>query len=95
MHGCRVETGELQRQIPGALSWIRIRFSGELIGGFVLGHGERDIDTSVSALHGRAEFGSAKLDRLVTPMNFKFTTAPLAAARAVEAIESDRAQRAS
>ncbi|HEU4848927.1 MAG TPA: hypothetical protein VFS93_00790, partial [Terrimesophilobacter sp.] len=54
----------------------------------LLGHGRRDIDRSESQLHSRAEFGSRHRHGVITPLNFKLTTAPLAATRAIEAIES-------
>lgn len=59
----------------------------DLIGGIIVGHGPRDIDRLESQLHNRAEFGAHVAGRLVTPRNFKLTTAPLAAGRAVEAID--------
>ncbi|HMM82879.1 MAG TPA: FAD-dependent oxidoreductase [Terrimesophilobacter sp.] len=61
---------------------------GELIGGIIVGHGARDIDQLESQLHNRAEFGTHVAGRLITPRNFKLTTAPLAALRAIDAIDT-------
>ena len=53
-----------------------------------MGHGARDIDQLESQLHNRAEFGTHVAGRLITPRNFKLTTAPLAALRAIDAIDT-------
>lgn len=66
--------------------------SGELIGGVLVGHGRRDIDRIESRLHSRAEFGVRRFGCLVLPINYKLTTAPLAATQAVEAIEAAMAR---
>tara|TARA_R100001132_G_scaffold12820_1_gene11822 strand:+ start:815 stop:2020 length:1206 start_codon:yes stop_codon:yes gene_type:complete len=55
----------------------------EVIGGLIIGHGTADIETRASELHTRSEFGARVDDRIITPANFKFTTAPLAAQDAV------------
>jgi glycine/D-amino acid oxidase-like deaminating enzyme len=52
--------------------------------GVILGDGTRDIDRIDSGLHRRAGFGALARGRLITPMNYKLTTAPLAAADACE-----------
>lgn len=61
---------------------------GELVGGVIVGHGPSDIHRLGSRLHSRAEFGADVSGHLITPRNFKLTTAPLAAMRAVEAIDT-------
>lgn len=66
--------------------------TGELIGGLIVGHGRRDIDRLESHLHSRAEFCTHDFGGLIVPMNFKLTTAPLAATRAIEVIESAMAR---
>jgi hypothetical protein len=66
--------------------------SGELVGGIIVGHGRRDIDRLGSQLHSRAEFGAQEFGNLSTPRNFKRTTAPLAARKAIEAIEAAMAR---
>lgn len=53
--------------------------------GVILGDGRRDIDDRASGLHRRGAFGALAHGRLVTPLNFKLTTAPLAAERACTA----------
>jgi hypothetical protein len=58
----------------------------QIIGGFILGHGAVDIDSRDSELHARSEFHVVRSGALFTPVNFKLTTGPLAAQRAVEAI---------
>ncbi|WP_291378070.1 FAD-dependent oxidoreductase [Demequina sp.] len=58
----------------------------EAIGGVILGHGSVDIDERRSDLHARSEFGTTRVGRVVTPHNFKLTTAPLAAAQAIDAL---------
>lgn len=60
----------------------------ELVGGMIVGHGHSDIDQRGSRLHSRSEFGPRVDGRMVTPRNFKLTTAPLAAVRAIEAIDA-------
>lgn len=47
--------------------------------GVVLGHGDADIHLPTSGLHHRAHFGVRVRGRMMTPDNYKFTTAPLAA----------------
>lgn len=47
--------------------------------GVILGDGEHDIDDAGSGLHHRARFGVDAHRRLLTPRNYKLTTAPLAA----------------
>lgn len=58
----------------------------ELTGGVILGHGALDIDRTDSSLHSRAEFGVTAVGRLLTPVSYKFTSAPLAASRVVDAL---------
>lgn len=60
----------------------------ELVGGVIVGHGSRDIDDHGSRLHSRAEFGTRTAGRLLSPRNFKLTTAPLAARHAIESIDA-------
>ena len=55
-----------------------------VVGDYVLGHGDVDIDRRDSALHSRAEFGVRSIGRLLVPTSFTLTTAPLAAKLAVE-----------
>ena len=55
---------------------VRIR---EVVGGFILGHGPADIDSVSSDLHERSEFGVHRSGPVLSPVNFKLTTAPLAA----------------
>jgi glycine/D-amino acid oxidase-like deaminating enzyme len=52
--------------------------------GVILGEGRRDIDDAGSGLHRRERFGTRMDGRLLTPMNYKLTTAPLAALDACE-----------
>jgi glycine/D-amino acid oxidase-like deaminating enzyme len=55
-----------------------------VIGDYILGHGDVDIDHRDSPLHSRAEFGVRSIGRLLVPTSFKLTTAPLAARLVVE-----------
>lgn len=64
----------------------------ELVGGIIVGHGRRDISARRSPLHSRAEFGPVRCGRVISPMNFKLTTAPLAARESIAVIESAMAQ---
>lgn len=70
--------------VPPGLTWV------EVVGGMILGHGRRDIDVASSQLHSRSEFGVRAVGSVITPVNFKLTTAPLAAAEAVRALEALR-----
>jgi hypothetical protein len=56
--------------------------------GVILGNGEGDIDHIDSGLHHRGRFGVRADGRLLTPMNYKLTTAPLAARAACDAAMS-------
>lgn len=58
--------------------------SQEVVGGFIVGHGDSDIEVFTSPLHARSEFAVAAPGRVVTPRSFKFTTGPLAARRAAD-----------
>lgn len=60
------------------------------IGGMVLGDGGEDIDKRHSQLHSRARFGVRTSGRVFTPLNFKWSTAPLAAFQAVREMEMIR-----
>tara|TARA_Y100000814_G_scaffold281184_1_gene245114 strand:- start:4704 stop:5909 length:1206 start_codon:yes stop_codon:yes gene_type:complete len=78
---------ELGRAQLAALRGMRLLEAdlepSEVIGGLIIGHGTADIETRASELHTRSEFGARVDDRIITPANFKFTTAPLAAQDAV------------
>jgi glycine/D-amino acid oxidase-like deaminating enzyme len=52
---------------------------GTLVGGVIVGDGAVDIESPSSLLHSRPDFGVDVHGRILTPANFKFTTAPLAA----------------
>ncbi|MEY4226492.1 MAG: hypothetical protein RL190_1249 [Actinomycetota bacterium] len=58
--------------------------------GVILATGTGDIDRPDSDLHRRGDFGLRVDGRIATPMNYKFTTAPLAAHEAVERITHGR-----
>ena len=58
----------------------------QAVGAVIVGHGRRDIHRRTSALHRRDEFGARVDGAVVTPLNFKLTTAPAAAEFAVSAI---------
>jgi glycine/D-amino acid oxidase-like deaminating enzyme len=58
----------------------------QAVGGVIVGHGRRDIHRRTSALHRRDEFGARVDGAVVTPLNFKLTTAPAAAEYAVSAV---------
>lgn len=62
---------------------VEIRATGA---GVILGDGERDIDDAASGLHRRNRFGVDLHGRLVTPRNYKLTTAPLAARLACRSV---------
>lgn len=83
-----VASRELARAQVDALARIGLlRGDEEIIAtsaGVILGDGSRDIDRRDSALHRRARFGTLVHGRLLTPMNYKLTTGPLAAADACE-----------
>ena len=92
------ERNELAKQQIDPLQRLGFLPSGvrisETMGGFILGHGPLDIDRRTSQLHDRSEFGVHRVGSVLTPRNFKFTTAPLAARNAVEAaVETVGARR--
>lgn len=58
----------------------------EVVAGFVLGNGDVDIDHRSSLLHQRAEFGVRRDGMIFTPVNFKLTSAPLAAKDVIAAV---------
>jgi hypothetical protein len=58
----------------------------KLSGGYILGEGTLDIDSEFSGLHSRPDRGVIRDGGIFSPMNYKFTTAPLMASRATEAI---------
>lgn len=58
----------------------------EVVAGVIIGHGPLDIHDRRSGLHTRSQFGVRTDGRVVTPLTFKLTTAPLAAAQTVDAI---------
>jgi glycine/D-amino acid oxidase-like deaminating enzyme len=58
----------------------------EILAGFILGHGDLDIDSPESLLHTRGVFGVDRLGMIFTPRNFKLSSAPRAAQRAVAAV---------
>ncbi|MEQ8834770.1 MAG: FAD-dependent oxidoreductase [Miltoncostaeaceae bacterium] len=81
-----VEAGasrELAEGQVAALQRLGLLSSSEEIvasgAGVILGDGEHDIDDAGSGLHRRARFGVDAHRRLLTPRNYKLTTAPLAA----------------
>ncbi len=59
---------------------------GEPLGGFIVGHAGADIGQPESPLHNRSEFGVEWVGNVAMPLNFKFSTAPLAASRVAEAV---------
>ena len=62
----------------------------EIVGGFILGHGELDIENPQSRLHARSEFGVSRHGVVLTPISFKLTTAPLVAQRVVDLLDGGR-----
>ncbi len=60
------------------------------VAGVIVADGAADIDRRGSRLHQRGLFGAQRTGRTVAPANYKFTTAPLAASTAVDAIEDLR-----
>ncbi|MBX3067420.1 MAG: FAD-binding oxidoreductase [Cryobacterium sp.] len=69
----------------GEFSETEIR-EAELTGGYIIGHGSLDITNLASSLHSRSEFGVQVSSRLLNPINYKLTTAPLAALETIEHI---------
>jgi glycine/D-amino acid oxidase-like deaminating enzyme len=59
----------------------------EVVGGFVIGDGPLDIQHIGSALHRRGDFGTDVEGRVLTPRNYKLTTAPLAARATADILE--------
>jgi hypothetical protein len=86
-HGTRVRA-DIAESTVAALAALGLLDGDEeadaVVGDYILGHGDVDIDRRDSALHSRAEFGVRSIGRLLVPTNFKLTTAPLAARQVVE-----------
>jgi glycine/D-amino acid oxidase-like deaminating enzyme len=86
-HGTRVRA-DVADSTVAALASLGLLDGDEeaeaVIGDYILGHGDVDIDRRDSALHSRAEFGVRSIGRLLVPTSFKLTTAPLAARLVVE-----------
>lgn len=61
--------------------------AADLVGGFVIGDGPLDIEHITSPLHRRGDFGTDVDGRVLTPRNYKFTTAPLAARATANTLE--------
>lgn len=59
-----------------------------LSGGWILAEGSSDIDARDSGLHERRDGLIAQRGRVLSPRNWKLSTAPLAAQRSVDAVES-------
>lgn len=78
--GGRRDLGERQVDALRALGLLPDRVEvDEVVGGFILGHGALDIDSRQSLLHDRSQSGVLRQGRVLTPINFKLTGAPLAA----------------
>ena len=69
------------------LGLLATGLDGDPIGGIIVGEGSPDIDDPASLLHQRSEFGCAVRGRVITPVSFKLTTAPLAARLASATVE--------
>lgn len=91
-HASLFEQHSIAREILDSLRatnlWSGDPVEYQIIGGVIMGHGAVDIDARDSELHARSEFHVLTTGRLFTPVNFKFTTAPLAALRAVERLHT-------
>ena len=60
----------------------------DAVAGVIIGDGALDIDDPRSELHHRERFTAIRDGRIITPLNYKFSTAPLAAARAADLVSA-------
>ena len=60
----------------------------DAVAGVIIGDGALDIDDPRSELHHREHFTVIRDGRIITPLNYKFSTAPLAAARAADLVSA-------
>jgi len=60
--------------------------NASISGGYIIGEGHHDIDQRESGLHDRHHREAIREGNIVTPINFKFSTAPLEAQRVIDKI---------